>query len=147
MIGFHLLYHFGALQLSFCCFPPPFFPTLNKGYATFSGAGRCKSSVLPHVTCWINPHSTDKSLTSPPERVLYRRRRREGFSEGTSLLSDHLGEARTKFVGGLNITSREGFGRPPFALLLVGNLREEGGGMRGHLALRQWAAALCTPAL
>jgi len=41
--------------------------------------------------------------------------------EDTSLLSDHLGEARTKFVGGLNITSREGFGRPPSALLLVGN--------------------------
>ena len=41
--------------------------------------------------------------------------------EDASLLSDHLGEARTKFVGGLNITSREGFGRPPSALLLVGH--------------------------
>jgi hypothetical protein len=50
------------------------------------------------------------------------RRRREEFCEDTSLFSDHLGEARTKFVGGLNITSREGFGLPPSALLLGGNL-------------------------
>jgi hypothetical protein len=46
---------------------------------------------------------------------------RKEFCEDTSLLSDHLGEARTKFVGGLNITSREGFGLPPSALLLGGN--------------------------
>src|SRR6266568_9156941 len=32
----------------------------------------------------------------------------KAFCEDTSLLSDHLGEARTKFVGGLNLTSREG---------------------------------------
>ena len=46
----------------------------------------------------------------------------KAFCEDTSLLSDHLGEARTKFVGGLNLTSREGFELPPSALLLGGNL-------------------------
>ena len=76
-------------------------------------AGRFPSALLPHVL--------DKSLPSPPERVLYRRRRRKELCEDTSLLSDYLGEARTKFVGGLNITSREGFGLPPSALLLVGD--------------------------
>jgi len=47
--------------------------------------------------------------------------RRKTWSEDTSLLSDRLGEARTKFVGGLNITSRSGRGRLPSALLLVAN--------------------------
>src|SRR5712691_13307105 len=96
-----------------------------------------------------------------------RPRLRMRVCEDTSLLSDHLGEARTKFVGGLNITSRSGKGRPPSALRLVGDLQGVEGVVRGHLTpfrppgrsqneVRWWseyhlarrlrAAALCTPA-
>ncbi len=41
------------------------YPGTNRDHLRRFGRG-------DHVTCWINPHSTDKSLTSPPERVLYR---------------------------------------------------------------------------
>jgi hypothetical protein len=61
----------------------------------------------------------DTSLLS--DRLSEARTKFVGGLNITSLLSDHLGEARTKFVGGLNITSRSSKGRPPSALLLVGD--------------------------
>jgi len=66
----------------------------------------------------IGPLGRFPSSVLPPKAA----RGRKEVCEDTSLLSDHLGEARTKFVGGLNITSREGFGRPPSALRLGATL-------------------------
>src|SRR6266702_137987 len=59
-------------------------------------------------------------------------REKKSGCEDTSLLSDHLGEARTKFVGGLNITPRDGFGRPPLPIPLFPLLASRGVSSAGH---------------
>jgi hypothetical protein len=76
-------------------------------FCTPAGAG-VQKMILTLCISFVGRDKSPFFPAHPPEK-------KKGC-EDTSLLSDHLGEARTKFVGGLNITSREGFGRPPLTI-------------------------------